>query len=476
MANYMDVINAAGGGGGAPMLQQAQQLPAGLNWATLGADSVFNDKKANVYHPKGLVAPQIEEELRRLGYSGSLVNAMQEEVPSINPEWDQFRGRGPTFANVQTANPELLNWLANNGLSIQSAATSPDREGGMFYSQLVGKDGTSLLQDQWEDKTHWTDRYLPNIALAGIAGMAGAGLLGLGQAGAGAAAGAAEAGAAGATGLGAAEAGAAGIGTLGAGGTSMIPIGASMSPGALGITALGPAVGTGAELAALSAALPSLGGSAGAGAALGSADKAAMFGGEGYGAGMTGAQTGAYDSVLGATGSKGLADIAGTAAGIPGASSIGNLLGNVASAVGGGGNLASIIGGALGAADSGKSNTATTQSQIDPRMQQYLYGSGYGDPNSLLGAAQAQFKANPSGINPTMQQGLDMSRAALSDPAYSQSFQQMRSVGNGLLGGQVAGNPFTTGQATMQAGGLGGLLGDQDRLKALMDRGRGLLG
>lgn len=424
MVNAYEELLAGGGG---PMAAQAamQQLPSGLNWSTLGADSLFNDQRANVYHPKGLIAPQIEAELRRMGYTGSLVNATTQ--PYSGPASEYQREKSPWLyvdENVQTASPELLSWLANNGLSIQSAATSPDREGGTFYSQLVGRDGTSLVQDAWDDKKPWTDRYLPGIALAGIAGLTGAGLMGLGQAGAGAAAGAAEAGAA----------GAGGIGTLGAGGTSMVPIGASMSPGALGITALGPAVGTGAELAALSAALPTLGSSAASTAAPGLLDTLKNAG-----------------------------------------NSVKDFVSPVSNLVGGAGNLAAIVGGALGAANSGGTNTSTTQSQIDPRMQQYLYGTGYGDTNSLLGAAQAQFKANPTGINPTMQQGLDMSKAALSDPAYSQAFQQMRSVGTGLLGNQAAGNPFTTGQGpTMQAGGMGGLLGNTN-LQGLMARGRGLL-
>lgn len=159
-------------------------------------------------------------------------------------------------------------------------------------------------------------------------------------------------------------------------------------------------------------------------------------------------------------------------------SAIGGAVKPIADAVGGAGNIAGIIGGIAGGLTGGQDQTATTQSRTDPRFDQYLYGSGYGDINSLLGAAQNQFKANPSGINPTMQQGLDMSKAALTDPAYAQAYQQMRNVGGGLLGGQVAGNPFTGGGPaqgpTSQAGGPGGLLGNQDRFKALMDRGRGL--
>lgn len=160
-----------------------------------------------------------------------------------------------------------------------------------------------------------------------------------------------------------------------------------------------------------------------------------------------------------------------------------------------GNSLAGLLGAVLGATQGGKSQTATAQSQIDPRMAQYLYGTGYGDPNSLLGAAFKQYQANPSGINATMQQGLDMQKAALTDPAYSQPYQQMRSLGTSLMGGGIAGNPFSQGQlvaphpqqfaappppapaATMQAGGVGGLLAGAPTEQALqlISRGRGLL-
>jgi hypothetical protein len=199
-----------------------------------------------------------------------------------------------------------------------------------------------------------------------------------------------------------------------------------------------------------------------------SADKAALYGAEGYGPGMTGAQTTAYDSVLGVTGSKTLADLAAN-------SSIGSSLLNgastVADVVGGGKNLAGIIGAVAGATEGGKSNTQTNEQKIDPRMAQYLYGTGYGDPNSLLGAAQALYKQNPSGINPTMQAGMDMTKAALTDPAYAQGYQAMRTAGMGLLGQGVAANPFTTGQASTQ-----GLLNiDPNSAQNLMKVGRGLL-
>lgn len=143
--------------------------------------------------------------------------------------------------------------------------------------------------------------------------------------------------------------------------------------------------------------------------------------------------------------------------------------------------VAPILGGLLGASEAGKPNTATSQSKTDPRLDQYLYGSGYGDQNSLLGAAQSLWQQNKSGMNPTMQVGLDMQRSALMDPAYGQSYQNMRTTGMGLLNTPVAGNPFTQGQGnpTLQPGGQGGLLDVSNpahRMKALTVPRMGLLG
>lgn len=55
------------------------------------------------------------------------------------------------------------------------------------------------------------------------------------------------------------------------------------------------------------------GGNEAVAAGMSSADKAALLSNAGYGAGMTGAATGAFDTVLGATGSTGLANLAGSA-------------------------------------------------------------------------------------------------------------------------------------------------------------------
>lgn len=220
-----------------------------------------------------------------------------------------------------------------------------------------------------------------------------------------------------------------------------------------------------------------------------SADKAALYGAEGYGPGMTGAETFGYDKVLDWTGSKVLADILGPTAGtaLDFISPLTNLARPVADAVGGGQNLAGLVGGIAGAIEGGKPNTQTNETKLDPRMQEYLYGKGYGDTNSVLGAAQALWKQNPSGINPTMQQGMDMQKAALTDPAYAQSFQAMRNAGTGLLSQGVAANPFTTGQQSpqgllsmgqpnAQAGGPGGLMSiDPNAANRLIKTGRGLL-
>lgn len=229
-----------------------------------------------------------------------------------------------------------------------------------------------------------------------------------------------------------------------------------------------------------------------------SAEKAALYGAEGYGPGMTGAETFGYDKVLDWTGSKVLADILGPTAGSaldalapiakPGLwDTVKSGVGTVADAVGGGKNLAGLIGAVAGAAEGGGTDTHTLEKRLDPRMQEMLYGNGIGDANSVFGAARNLWQQNPTGINPTMQQGMDMQKAALTDPAYSQGYQAMRTAGMGLLGQGVAANPFTSGQAstqgllnmgqpTAQAGGTGGLLNvDPDAANRLIKVGRGLL-
>lgn len=399
----------------------------------------------------------------------------------INEGWGDY-------VNRSDGNPLPYDqWFANE-LSLLGIDPSADVSGYTATGQtgdvqrefaVNNNGGEQVYSRAWEDDPEWTAPYL---ALAGFAlpalavgaGLAGAGAAGAGAGGAGAAGGlAAESGltalgsawSPGALGLsgaitpgitatelaslsaalpeiGAGLGAAGGISTLGGGSSGVSSLGSAMSPEALGLTGgITPGVSAG-ELAALSQPLP------GAVAVGGGSFRPS----DNYGEGMTGTQTSAYDNVLGATGSKGAADVVAN-------SSIGaGLLNGVKSAadlVGGGSNLAGLIGAVAG-------------------------GASGGDKNSFLGAAQDFWQQNKSGLNSTMQQGLDMQRAALTDPAYGQAYQQMRGLGTGLMSQPVAGNPFTGGGLlsgpTSQAGGTGGLLGGDDRLKALMTRGRGLMG
>lgn len=362
----------------------------------------------------------------------------------------------------------------------------------------VNSGDQQVYSKQWEDDPEWTAPYL---ALAGFALPAlavGAGLAGAGAAGS-------AAGAGGAGGLAAAE-------------TGLSALGSAWSPSALGITAVAPSVSA-AEIAALSAALPGAvqagAGAGGALSSLGSGMSPSALGIEAVAPGVTQAELASLSQALPSApglsplvpGLPNLPEIPdikpSTLPSIPDRvfpnipsvpelsaptnwlkdmlNPISNVVKPIADAVGGGSNLAGLIGAVAGGVSGGGTNTATTQSQIDPRMAQYLYGTGYGDKNSFLGAAQDFWQQNKSGLNSTMQQGLDMQRAALTDPAYGQAYQQMRGLGTGLMSQPVAGNPFTggglLGGPTSQAGGTGGLLGDYgDRAKALMNAGRGLFG
>jgi len=82
------------------------------------------------------------------------------------------------------------------------------------------------------------------------------------------------------------------------------------------------------------------------------------------------------------------------------------------------------------------------QKSIDPRIAQYLYGTG-----GLLGGVhnlQAK-QTGQGGLNPMQNAGLEMQRQTLMSPEYSRGFDQMRTLGGNLMGGGVAGNPFAGG-------------------------------
>jgi len=105
---------------------------------------------------------------------------------------------------------------------------------------------------------------------------------------------------------------------------------------------------------------------------------------------------------------------------------------------------APIVGGIMGGESSSQGTTTTQKQEIDPRIAQYLYG---GSGGGLLGGINSLYQQQMSqgGLNPMQQSGLEMQRQTLMDPRYAQGYSQMRDVGMGLLGGGVAGNPFTGG-------------------------------
>lgn len=185
-----------------------------------------------------------------------------------------------------------------------------------------------------------------------------------------------------------------------------------------------PSASVGAEAVAAGSVAPS--------AALSSADKAAMFSNSGYGPGMSGLQTSAFDSVLGATGSNTLAKLASDAAG----TGLGSALGSASGKVIGG-----LLGAVAGAANSGD-KTQTTQQRLDPRMEAMLYGAD--GKGGYLGAATDWFNQNKGG-NPLMLQGAQMMADFYKNPQYAEGYNALRSAGLGLLNTPMAGNPFMRG-------------------------------
>ena len=101
-----------------------------------------------------------------------------------------------------------------------------------------------------------------------------------------------------------------------------------------------------------------------------------------------------------------------------------------------------IAGAVLGGTSGGKDTTATTTKDMDPRLANYVYGpDGTG---GLLGSATKLLNDQMAtgGLNELQRQGIDMQKNYLMNPAYAQGYTNMMNVGQGLLGGGVASNPF----------------------------------
>lgn len=111
---------------------------------------------------------------------------------------------------------------------------------------------------------------------------------------------------------------------------------------------------------------------------------------------------------------------------------------------------APLFGGLLGGSSASKGETATAERKMDPRMDRLVYGSD--GQSGLLGGAfnLLQNQQAQGGLNDLQRQGMDMQRQFLMSPEYGQSYNQMRNMGQSLMGAGVAGNPFTGG-AQIQA-------------------------
>lgn len=206
--------------------------------------------------------------------------------------------------------------------------TAPDGTGSYFIYQPRNQStwGGSDVTDVWDSEGNYlgsesgaTDlRGLANWAASSVAAYYGASAM-AGADGAASGLGAASGGADAATSAAWANGSGLGLDTVsavgGAGGTTGTLAGAGTlsaeSLGAIdGLSSVGTNIGNiGAD--SIISGTQAAGGTTAGTAGLSSADKAALYGTEGYGGGMTGAQTSVYDGVLKATGST---DLAGTLA------------------------------------------------------------------------------------------------------------------------------------------------------------------
>lgn len=94
--------------------------------------------------------------------------------------------------------------------------------------------------------------------------------------------------------------------------------------------------------------------------------------------------------------------------------------------------------GALGSSNANQQNSSQTQT-LDPRMAGAVYGN-------LVPGLTNYYQQNQSGLNPVMTQGLNQQYNTLQDPFSAAGYGLMGQRGYQLMGGSVAGNPFTMGQ------------------------------
>lgn len=445
------------------------------------------------------IGTEVEKYLREIGYAGALPYGdsqqnTQERRRAEIANWIAAGSNGPIegagfddagmpigfeqgfdYSNAATTPgqdyAELQRFMQERGLSLQNGVNQlPGASQATHIQRLLGSDKNPLAVDAYNDRYNSFDRFsdATKLFIAAVGGAAAAGV--------GAAPGATSAlpsalPATTAGGSAALPSGLTGLGSSITGSLPMVPSlgavgGSSVAALPAGLTGLGSSI-TGSlsavpGLGGAGAGAAGLGGSALADAALGASMESGSF------LGSSGSLTSAGGGGLAGIGSLG--EIAVTApelmmgsapsfgSGLGGGGSWLDALkdgaGTIADLVGGAENLGAIAGGIAGAADSGDVKGPTTTQQIDPRMAQYLYGSGVGDPNSLLGAAQQHWQQNKSGMNADMTAGLQQLRDLYGSPEYSQGYEQMRSTGQGLLGAGMAGNPYASGGQMPQFGAV----------------------
>ena len=105
---------------------------------------------------------------------------------------------------------------------------------------------------------------------------------------------------------------------------------------------------------------------------------------------------------------------------------------------------ATILGGLLGGRKGATNQTTTQTRTLDPRIDKMYFGAD--GQSGLLGDLNTWYAQNRGGLNADMQAGLDHMKSVYQSPLATQGYERMANAGYGLMGGGVAGNPFTSGQ------------------------------
>lgn len=236
--------------------------------------------------------------------------------------------------------------------------------------------------------------------------------------------------------------GASTTGTLGATSTTVPTLASAQIPQIM------PVIGGMSPIVPATAGLTTAGAvtAADGGAALvGNSDKAALLSDAGYGAGMSGNATSAFDTVAGLTGNNQLGAAAGNAVDgnwLQAAQNVGNSM-NMTDWL----RLGTTIYGAVQGNKGTPAQTQTNQRSLDPRLDAVVFGqNGQG---GLLSDAQAWYQANKSGQNATMRTAQQQMQGLLTDPRLTQGLYQMGGAGLGLLSQPIAGNPYANGQTPL---------------------------